>query len=946
MKRFYTFSILYQVLIYLISLYSTIQAQSIADIDRYRNWAEEQYSQGNYNLAYTNYLYAYRLAARLDFVQAANLAVDISSIYHMQDDYRRGAAICHEGAALLRRARTQPDSVWFKLNSSLGEMYKKLNKPDSCYLYFSRANTILQQHPELESRIAEYVIYHYNNQGMMYIRNNAYTEGLGYLSKALSITKKQGGSKEDVAILQNNLGGLYERLGQFQKAFDLRKLALNNYSKKDEYVCKIYNGLAGDAFQIKAYDEAILYANKAMALAKAIMRATSTQATRRSVSIALNYLGKCAYAVGQFTQAETYFKKALQDSENKGNVAENYIGLARIKQSQQQIDSALVYCQQAIVASCTDFTAADIATNPTSAQALLEQGLFMALSLKATLFLERFNASKKIADLHNASITYERALTVADAMRKSYNVLETKWFFANQVRPAYLEAFETAYLLYSQTRKPADKERAFRLMERSKAATLADIARELQIKPGNVPADLLAKEQKLQRIITTEKLEGATAPSSTLIDAQIQLAQLQQKFEKEFPVYYRAKYQPQPLSIRKVQTALDSRMAYLSYLMTQDALYMAVVTHDDVTIIRKSGDLNTLTQALKTLDNALYTNPGLGKYNGTSAAITGYGWLIEPIVHFLTNRNRLLISQDSDLHRLPFDVLETGRVVDDFLFKQYAISYVPSAHSLVNRPNDVAVREKPSLLGLAPFIEPINANDPPLSLAYLPASETEVEQLPGETLLGKAATKGRFIRGYANYNILHLATHAYADNIEPARSFIAFYPNGGPDKLYAGEVYNLLLPHTRLVTLSACETGNGKLQPGEGIISLAQAFAYAGCPSVVSTLWKANDESTAYLAQQLYKHLQAGLPIDVALQRMRMDYFESDLYSKSGHPHYWANLILIGANQPVYESPWLSSSMIWSLLAFMICLIGVWVVRQRYKGRWEQTGRLQGQIGN
>ena len=137
----------------------------------------------------------------------------------MKGDYRHGATICHEGVTLLRQARTQPDSVWFKLNSSLGEMYKKQNNQDSCYLYFSRANAILQQHPELESRIAEYVIYHYNNQGMMYVRNNAYTEGLGYLIKALSVTEKQDASQEDIALLQNNLGGLYERLGQFQKAF-------------------------------------------------------------------------------------------------------------------------------------------------------------------------------------------------------------------------------------------------------------------------------------------------------------------------------------------------------------------------------------------------------------------------------------------------------------------------------------------------------------------------------------------------------------------------------------------------------------------------------------------------------------------------------------------------------------------------------------------------------
>lgn len=952
MVKIYKFALL----LYLITLFTylrptILRAQSVETIDRLRNKAEKLYAEGNYSQALSNYLDSYHLARKLDNVRAANLTVDISSIYHMQGDYRRGASLCLEGVALLKQATTQPDSVWFKLNSSLGEMYKKLNKQDSCYLYFSRANNLLRRHPELESRIADYVIYHYNNQGMMYVREGGYTEGLSYLTKAISVAEKHTTSNEDIAILQNNLGELYEGLGQFEKALALRKSAARLYAKNDFYKYQIYSGVTWDALQSKSYKEAITYSKQALSLSRSLAKTNPTQANLLAETLILNHLGQYYYQLGEYDQASNHYNRSILLHQKylikKGKIiADSYVGLASVQQAKGNIESALQLSQQAILANQLQINSGHMTDKLTASDAISEKGLFEAITLKAGLLWRRFQQKKNRADAQLALNTYEQALATADALRKSYNALDTKWFFATQVQPTYIKAFETAWSLYTYTHLPADKEHAFSLLERSKAATLADVNRELLIKPANVPADLLTKERTLQRTITKQKLESTGTPSPALVDAQIQLAQLQQRFEKEFPNYYRAKYQPQNVSSARVQAALEDHTAYLSCLLVQDALYTAVVTQDGLAIVRKSGNLATLRAALKTLDAALYTNPGLGNYTGTSSAIAGYRWLIEPIAHLLKNTDRLIISQDGDLHRLPFEVLETGRIVDDFLIKQYAISYVPSANALIQRVSKTEHESRNKLLGLAPFIEPVGAKTALLGLPYLPASQNEVEQLPGEPLLGKAATKARFMRSYVNYNILHFATHAYANNVEPARSFVAFYPDGSPDKLYAAEIYNLSLPVTSLVMLSACETGTGKLQPGEGVLSLAQAFAYAGCPSVVSTLWSANDESMAYLSQQLYTHLQAGLPIDVALQRTRIDYFKSALYPKLNHPHYWANLVLIGARKPVYDTPWFTMKTLGVIVGLLLCLGVALVIWQRRVARQIPFGMLWHQIGN
>ncbi|WP_461107536.1 CHAT domain-containing protein [Spirosoma koreense] len=908
---------------------SILQAQSIQDIDRLRNKAEIFYSQGEYDRALTHYLDGFRLARQIDKVRAANLTVDISSIYHMRGQYRQGAAICHQGTELLRQAATQPDSVQFKLHSSLGEMYKKLNLQDSCYLYFSRANAILQQHPELEQRISGYVIYHYNNQGMMYVRAGGYNEGLSYLTKALSIAEHYTTSKEDIAILQNNLGEVYGQLGLFGKGLVCRKAALALYPKRDFYKYQILSGASWDALRCAAYEESIVYATNALSLAQSIGQTTSANASLSAATSALNRLGDSYAGLCQYDRAIDYYQQAIKRhnavfKKEDSSLAASYLGLANVKYKQGFPEAALVFCQKAIRSLSLD--------NPTPV--LAEQSSFEALALKADLLVQRARMTRQLADWRRACDTYDHALMVADAIRKSYNALETKWFFSTQVRPAYLSAFEAAYALYDQTRNLQDKERAFQLLERSKAAALTDITRELLIKPTNVPATLLNRERELQRIIMRQKLEPPARPSTAMIDAQIGLAQLHQRLEKEFPAYYQAKYKPQTVSVAQIQAALDDHTAYLSYLLGRNSLYIAVVTQGEVTLVQKRGDLNTLKSAIGTLNKALYKNPGLGNYTGSSGAIMGYRWLIEPIGQLLADTDRLVISGDNELHRIPFEVLETGRLVDDFLIKTYAISYASSANALLNRPGASPTHEKGSLLSLAPFVKPATAKEPPLELPYLPASQAEVEQLPGEVLLGKAATKRRFMRTYGAYKVLHLATHAYANDTEPARSYIAFYPDGNPDKLYAEEIYNLSFARTRLVVLSACETGNGKLQAGEGVMSLAQAFAYAGCPSIVSTLWGAHDESMAYLSQQLHKHLQAGLAIDVALQRTQLDYFQSELYPKLSHPHYWANLVVMGDSRPVYTVAWASTSVV-VILGAVFLLGAILFFRQRVA-----TGRV------
>jgi CHAT domain-containing protein len=112
------------------------------------------------------------------------------------------------------------------------------------------------------------------------------------------------------------------------------------------------------------------------------------------------------------------------------------------------------------------------------------------------------------------------------------------------------------------------------------------------------------------------------------------------------------------------------------------------------------------------------------------------------------------------------------------------------------------------------------------------------------------------------------------------------------DCLFLEELYGLDMNKTKLVVISACETGQGELVSNEGVISLARAFAYAGCASSISSLWKADDQATSFILQRFYVYLRKGYKKSTALRQAKLDYLASGTVNKS--PGYWSHLVLIG----------------------------------------------------
>jgi len=145
-----------------------------------------------------------------------------------------------------------------------------------------------------------------------------------------------------------------------------------------------------------------------------------------------------------------------------------------------------------------------------------------------------------------------------------------------------------------------------------------------------------------------------------------------------------------------------------------------------------------------------------------------------------------------------------------------------------------------------------------------------------------------------NYSIVHLATHGIVDeeNPELSRIFLQNDSEAEDGNLYSGEIYNLHL-NANLVTLSACQTGLGKISKGEGVIGLSRALVYAGAKNIIVSFWSVADESTAELMTDFYKSLlQNTTPtFTTGLRDAKLELIEKGKYAA---PYFWAPFILIG----------------------------------------------------
>jgi CHAT domain-containing protein/predicted negative regulator of RcsB-dependent stress response len=261
-----------------------------------------------------------------------------------------------------------------------------------------------------------------------------------------------------------------------------------------------------------------------------------------------------------------------------------------------------------------------------------------------------------------------------------------------------------------------------------------------------------------------------------------------------------------------------------------------------------------------------------------------YTLLVEPVK--LPDGFRVVFVPHKALHLLPFQALHGPK---GWLVQERAVAAAPSA-SVYAAMQNARTTTQTGLLALG---NPASmAGDPPL-----PGAESEVKKISAivkgsETFIGKDATKVRFMSRAPANGIVHLAAHSIVDELDPLYSIVrlASSPEGGGD-LEAHEVYRMRLTGTRIVVLSACDSGSGRISAGDEFWGFQRTFLGAGARTLLLTHWPVYDDSTAQLMERFYVHLQKEAPAE-ALRKAQIEVIQS---GKHAAPVHWASFMLVGS---------------------------------------------------
>jgi CHAT domain-containing protein len=612
---------------------------------------------------------------------------------------------------------------------------------------------------------------------------------------------------------------------------------------------------------------------------------------------------------------------------------------------------SIQYYQNAIVALVDSFAGSNPMIDPPLKNIISDIQIVEAFKKKASamqvlgdIFLTEFDR-ENAGKYYVASInSLTKATELIHKLRIGFESEESKLFLAQDQESTFLNAIRLSYKMYKLTNDSKYAHLAFEFTERSKASSLLASIKDVQAKEfGGIPDSLLKKEEYIKKNIAgyTSSLyieNHKSEPDSqkvNLFNSKIfklnqDYKQLVDHFEKTYPDYYSFKYENKTTGIKDVQSNLRSRDALVEFVVdeprngsNEGELYRFVITKNSVDFSKESID-GTYEQNIGFLFEFLTSTSYLftKKRDFVHYSLASYGLyekLLKPVAHLLQGKD-LTIVPDDRLAYLPFDALlsqmpDTSRMNFrdlNYLVRDYTINHSYSSTLLFNFQDKNQGGTK-KLIAFSPLYIAEEARNEGQSsrvfhFAPLPGAKQEVKLVSDlirtVSFTDQQAQESTFKEKAVDFDILHLAMHTVINDSMPMFSKLVFSNPAEKSEddgfLNTHEIYNLKLK-ARLAVLSACETGSGRLQKGEGVMSLARGFIYAGCPSIVMTLWQVEDKSGVEIMRNFYTYLSKGKRKDEALRMAKLKHLEiSD--PLTAHPHYWLGYVNIGNPASLYIS--------------------------------------------
>ncbi len=356
-----------------------------------------------------------------------------------------------------------------------------------------------------------------------------------------------------------------------------------------------------------------------------------------------------------------------------------------------------------------------------------------------------------------------------------------------------------------------------------------------------------------------------------------------------------------PLTLPQIQQALPRQTQLMQFAVLKDRLFIWVITQDRA----EMREITISSQVLAALVNRyrhLVTSPA--NRPTTEMREAGqelYRLLIQPVESVLDERKTLCIVPDKALHYIPFQAL-IAPATGQYLIERFSLMYAASASAFIDctktaRSKSGTRSERLLSVGDPAFDSALFPGLQRLPSASREATEIGKHYVFSRVLTGSEAGEQVIKRDLANVEIAHLATHYLPNQSSLMASQLVLAKNktaladGG---LQTAEIYQLKMPSTRLVVLSACQTGIEQNLGGEGALSLVRPFIAAKVPLVIASLWPVDSDATADLMIEFHRQRRQFNKSTVeALRQAQLSLLQAGNQQRSA-PYYWASFNLFG----------------------------------------------------
>jgi CHAT domain-containing protein/tetratricopeptide (TPR) repeat protein len=851
-------------------------------------------------------------------VESLNLCRFLAQTYYLQENYAAAEQLSLQTIQACQNVPKKQPTTEIKLQILLGSIYVQLGQYKQAQQHFLVAKSLYEQFEASVSK--ELLASIYTNLAALKFQQHATLEALSYYQKIATLRKSLHPENHfSLHSTYTNIGSCYYQLGNYQKALNYHYKTLhilqNTYQEKHPLIASSHNYIGGTFQYLEEADSAYTHLQKSINIYQSLFGAKHPKTIAPLWRLAKLYRQQKAYK-----KSEQILNKIIPLQEKHfgfqhPDLAKMYLDMAYLFQAQNLATKANYYNQKAYQSNL-------LKNHP------LDQLLMLGIiehQLQISLDLDQ-------KEQENVFLRLDKIQPIVALTQTNVRYLTDKQNLIQQLRKVCERGIELCYQLYQQQPKEVYLKKAFELMEYNKAVLLSIQIKQDHWQNKQIDPVYQAQEQSLATIhFLEQKWKKAEQEQDSLLatELQQQLFSAHRTYEQHQDKNYQSLQYHRPIDLSLLQEQLTKDQSIVNYFYGKNYIYIFNIRADQTQLqqvgLEFKEDIAQFSKYLLSLEESkLKLANSCQQFD--QAAFALYQTLIPK-----PSSTELLIIPDGQLNYLPFETLTTKALPKakgyhqlHYALYQHTISYAYSATSYYYQQYEHQNQNNSQVLGFAPNY----TNN--FKLSALKANIQEVEflekEFSGAYYYNEKASKKAFQKQSNHFSILHLASHGYADNheLQQAKLFFAQEANDTLSAiLYPHEIVQLPL-QSDFVVLSACKTAIGYWQEGEGIMSLARDFMYAGVPSILTTLWQINDQSSSQIIQGFYQELRSA-PKHKALQIAKQDYL-GQASAFGAHPYFWSGYILIGntnrldIGHPFYGKLWYICGLSLFLLVIVLFL--------------------------